>query len=98
MKKEPKIPAERKAAYISAEAQGFTVLGTPEELAQLLAKQIGDGLAKRLSEQLAHNALMMEDRMTSLLREQTSLLSNCGGSPRYGAWKPYKDRNEDPKF
>jgi len=100
MKKEPKIPAERKAAYISAEAQGFTVLGTPEELAQLLARQIGDSLAKRLSEQLAHNALCLENRMASLLRDQTSCLSNCGWSPHYGVWKPYedKDRNAEPPF
>jgi len=74
------------------------VLGTPEELAQLLAKQVGDVLAKRLSEQLAPNALSIEDRVTSLLREQTSILSNCGWTPRFGAWKPCKDRNEDPKF
>jgi len=99
MKKEPKIPAKRKAAYISAEAQGFTVLGTPEELAQLLAKKISDSLAKQLSEQLAENALSMEDRVTSLLREQTSILSNCGWSPIYGSRiRKDDDNSKEPQF
>jgi len=91
-KSEPFIPAERKAAYISADAQGFTVLGTPEELANLLAKQIGDSLAQRIA---AEVSLSVDKRIDKALREQTSTLSNCGWTPYYGKWA---SKDEDPKF
>jgi len=91
--------SEHKQPLVAAQATGFNVVGTPEELAQLLARQIGDSLAKRLSEQLSDNALYIEDCVRTLLREQTGILSNCGWSPRGGVkWQPYQDDKAESQF
>jgi len=81
--------------YVEARIGRFIISGTPEELAQLLAKQIGDNLAQRIA---AEVSLSVEKRIDKALRDQTSVLSNCGWSPRFGAWKPDEDNNEEPKF
>jgi|GEM_PF-4499385 len=50
--------------YVEARMGRFTITGTPEELAYLLAKQIGDSLAQRIAAEVSAN---VEKRVEKLI-------------------------------